>query len=100
MKRFLGEHWPPAEGAEGGDLKAQAVAFRRRAIEAGYVARSIPKRYGGSEQPADPRRGYARFLLSAAVAHPASPPQARAGPGSARFRCPVSRGSPILRKHP
>jgi alkylation response protein AidB-like acyl-CoA dehydrogenase len=54
VRTFLGANWPPEEGAAGGDLKAQATAFRRRAIEAGYLARSIPKRYGGSEQAADP----------------------------------------------
>jgi len=54
VKAFLAANWPPEEGAEGGDFAAQAVAFRRRAIAAGYLGRSIPKRYGGAEQSADP----------------------------------------------
>ncbi len=54
VKAFLAANWPPEEGAEGGDLAAQAVGFRRRAIGAGYLARSIPKRYGGAERAADP----------------------------------------------
>jgi len=28
--------------------------FRQRAVEAGFVHRAVPRRYGGSEQPADP----------------------------------------------
>lgn len=44
---FLAEHW------KGGDKQAEA-AFRTKAIEHGYLYRSIPRRYGGSEQPADP----------------------------------------------
>ena len=36
--------------------KAAAV-FRERAIERGYLYRSIPKQYGGSEQPPDVLKG-------------------------------------------
>jgi alkylation response protein AidB-like acyl-CoA dehydrogenase len=54
VRAFLAESWPPKDGSENGDLMAQAVAFRRRAIAAGYLARSIPKQYGGSEQAPDP----------------------------------------------
>ena len=31
----------------------QEQIFRKRGIEAGYVYRSVPKQYGGSEQPRD-----------------------------------------------
>jgi alkylation response protein AidB-like acyl-CoA dehydrogenase len=51
VRSFLEAHWPPK-----GDRGAQAQAFRRAAIERGYLARSIPRQYGGSEQPADPIR--------------------------------------------
>ena len=54
MRAFLAGTWPPKPGDHGGDARAQAIAFRRKAIEAGYLARNIPKAYGGSEQPADP----------------------------------------------
>jgi alkylation response protein AidB-like acyl-CoA dehydrogenase len=57
LKSFLAANWPPEKGADGGDLKAQAVAFRRRAIDAGFLGRSIPKSYGGSEKAADPLAG-------------------------------------------
>lgn len=48
---FLGGHWPPPRDA---DLKRAAADFREAAVGRGYLYRSIPKRYGGSEQPADP----------------------------------------------
>jgi len=57
VRAFLQSHWPPAEGSEGGDAQAQAIAFRREAVAAGYLARNIPKMYGGSEQGADPLAG-------------------------------------------
>jgi alkylation response protein AidB-like acyl-CoA dehydrogenase len=50
---FLAENWPPAGG---GESKAAAVAFRRLATEKGYLYRGFPRKYGGSEQPADPLR--------------------------------------------
>jgi alkylation response protein AidB-like acyl-CoA dehydrogenase len=50
---FVAGAWPPPAGA---DPKAAASAFRQAAIERGYLYRAIPKRYGGSEQPADPLR--------------------------------------------
>ena len=52
-RAFLEAGWP-LRGAEASLPAAdQVLAFRRRAIAAGYLARSIPKRYGGSEQSAD-----------------------------------------------
>ena len=53
VRRFLAEHWPP-EGTSGrfpsvGELRG----FRTAAIAAGYLARAIPRQYGGSEQDAD-----------------------------------------------
>ena len=54
---FLASHWPPS----GDDLELsrdeQKLRFRKRAIAAGYLARSIPIKYGGSEQPADVLKG-------------------------------------------
>jgi len=49
---FLAAHWPPGDA----DPKAAAAAFRRLATDAGYLYRSVPRAYGGSEQPADPLR--------------------------------------------
>jgi len=53
VQAFLKEHWP----LQGDDAKLapaeQAARFRERAIAHGYVARAIPKRYGGSEQGSD-----------------------------------------------
>jgi alkylation response protein AidB-like acyl-CoA dehydrogenase len=47
---FLAGNWPPPD-VEGRD--AQMTEFRKRATERGYLYRGIPRRYGGSEQPAD-----------------------------------------------
>jgi len=52
VRDFLAAHWPPPGGAP--PAQAEVLAFRRRAIAAGYLARGIPRRYGGSEQRPDP----------------------------------------------
>jgi alkylation response protein AidB-like acyl-CoA dehydrogenase len=53
VRAFLGEHWP-AKGKEASlSREEQVLRFRTRAIEAGYLARAIPRRYGGSEQSPD-----------------------------------------------
>jgi alkylation response protein AidB-like acyl-CoA dehydrogenase len=54
VRAFLAASWPPGGADASLPRREQVFAFRRRAIEAGYLARAIPKRYGGSEQPADP----------------------------------------------
>ncbi len=52
VQTFL-KGWP-LTGAEAKLPEAeQAAIFRRRGIEAGFVYRHVPKRYGGSEQPKD-----------------------------------------------
>ncbi len=50
---FLAAHWPPKGADAEGTAQDQAHRFRLKAIAEGYLARSIPRRYGGSEQPAD-----------------------------------------------
>jgi alkylation response protein AidB-like acyl-CoA dehydrogenase len=56
VRAFLEAHWP-LRGAEAElSLAEQAGLFRRRATGAGYLNRSIPRRYGGSEQPPDELR--------------------------------------------
>src|SRR5215467_11957299 len=47
VRGFLAEHWRPSGGS--GDV----AAFREDAVAAGYLYRSVPRRYGGSEQPSD-----------------------------------------------
>ncbi len=69
VRRFLEENWTDADrasapeadlqtvrGAMGGGVRtdARATEFRKKAIERGYMYRSIPRQYGGGEQPADP----------------------------------------------
>jgi len=52
IRGFLTEAWLPGE-MRGSELKEFIRSFRRSAIERGYLYRSVPKRYGGSEQPVD-----------------------------------------------
>jgi alkylation response protein AidB-like acyl-CoA dehydrogenase len=52
VRGFLKDAWQPGE-LRGGELKEFIRAFRRSAIDRGYLYRSVPKRYGGSEQPVD-----------------------------------------------
>ena len=53
VREFLATNWPPRDEGEQREPDLQARDFRKKAIAAGYLARSIPKRYGGSEQPPD-----------------------------------------------
>lgn len=55
LQEFLKENWPLPEDL--GDLEERKEEFRRRATAAGYMMRSIPKEYGGSEQPLDFLKG-------------------------------------------
>jgi len=52
VRAFLREGWQPGE-RRGVDLKDYIRDFRARAVDKGYLYRSVPKRYGGSEQPVD-----------------------------------------------
>ncbi len=56
VKAFLAASWPLQGEEAKQDLAGIARTFRRRATAAGYLARSIPKAYGGSEQASDPLR--------------------------------------------
>jgi alkylation response protein AidB-like acyl-CoA dehydrogenase len=47
VRAFLETHWPPPDGS------LDVATFRKAAVEAGYLYRTIPRRYGGSEQPSD-----------------------------------------------
>ncbi|MBA4340268.1 MAG: acyl-CoA dehydrogenase [Hyphomonas sp.] len=52
VRAFLKTAWTPKD-VDKAAMKAFVAAFRLKATEAGYLYRSIPKAYGGSEQPAD-----------------------------------------------
>ena len=49
---FLAKNWQPSHIGRS-DYDNYVRAFRSRAVDAGYLYRAIPKRYGGSEQPVD-----------------------------------------------
>lgn len=53
VRAFLSLHWPPAADLRGADLKQFISGFRALATAQGYLYRTVPKRYGGSEQPVD-----------------------------------------------
>jgi alkylation response protein AidB-like acyl-CoA dehydrogenase len=53
LREWLAANWPPT-GEEAELPRAEGAArFRDRATARGYLRRGIPRRYGGSEQPAD-----------------------------------------------
>lgn len=63
VRKFLEDNWTKATGGAAADEAivgsisrpdARTTAFRIKAIEAGYLYRNVPRRYGGSEQPFDP----------------------------------------------
>ena len=57
VRAFAAEHWHGAGDETGQELREKEVRFRKLAIERGYLARSVPREYGGSEQPDDLYRG-------------------------------------------
>ena len=57
VQAFLSANWPPSGDDAKGSREEQANRFREKATQAGYLNRSIPKRYGGSEQPVEPLKG-------------------------------------------
>ena len=52
VRQFLLENWHPGK-LRGAELKAAITKFRLEATDQGYLYRSIPRQYGGSEQPID-----------------------------------------------
>ena len=52
VRVFLADQWQPGERRKG-ELREFIREFRRRAVDAGFLYRSVPKRYGGGEQPVD-----------------------------------------------
>jgi alkylation response protein AidB-like acyl-CoA dehydrogenase len=56
VRAFLDAHWPPRGEASKQARKESAARFRELATERGYLRRSVPRRYAGSEQPPDPIR--------------------------------------------
>ena len=52
IRAFLAAEWKPGERRKD-ELREFMRQFRRKAVDAGYLYRSVPRRYGGSEQPVD-----------------------------------------------
>ncbi len=57
VKAFLADNWPPKEDEAKLEPVERLARFRKRAIAAGYLARGIPRKYGGSEQAPDVLKG-------------------------------------------
>jgi len=53
LRAFLEREWDPQKARDRQSGEAYVSEFRRKATEKGYLYRAVPKRYGGSEQPAD-----------------------------------------------
>ncbi len=53
VSAFLEANWPLGGDEAKLSFEEQAVIFRGRAIEAGFLYRNIPRKYGGSEQEPD-----------------------------------------------
>jgi alkylation response protein AidB-like acyl-CoA dehydrogenase len=74
VRSFLASNWPlQGQEAELG-MREQASLFRERAIAQGYLARGIPKQYGGSEQPPDVLRA---TIIGEAFARAKAPAEMR-----------------------
>jgi alkylation response protein AidB-like acyl-CoA dehydrogenase len=56
VRAFLAECWPARSAGAAYPSREREAAFRRDAVARGYVYRHVPRKYGGSEQPADPIR--------------------------------------------
>jgi alkylation response protein AidB-like acyl-CoA dehydrogenase len=65
VREFLARHWTASDRAAAGDEVLigsitkpgpRETEFRLAAIDAGYLYRSVPRAYGGAEQPFDPFR--------------------------------------------
>jgi len=53
VKAFLAENWSPQDKNAEASKSEQKREFCAKAIDAGYLLRSIPRKYGGSEQELD-----------------------------------------------
>ena len=53
VREFLAETWPLSGEEAKLERVQQSARFRKRAIARGYLARAVPRAYGGSEQPPD-----------------------------------------------
>ena len=53
VQAFLAQNWPPKGPDTELSREEQADRFRDKAVDAGYLARSVPRKYGGSAQPTD-----------------------------------------------
>jgi len=56
VRAFLEASWPPRGELARLPKQEAAARFRDLAAQHGYLRRSIPRKYGGSEQPPDPIR--------------------------------------------
>lgn len=53
VRAFLAEHWPPSGAPQHSGRGDYKRTFRKLAVERGYLYRSVPRAYGGSEQSPD-----------------------------------------------
>ena len=53
VQSFLAAKWPAKQAGEDDPGEERIQQFRTEAVAAGYLSRSIPRKYGGSEQELD-----------------------------------------------
>jgi alkylation response protein AidB-like acyl-CoA dehydrogenase len=74
VQAFLGDNWPLRGEEADLSFEEATLVFRARAIEAGYLYRNIPKKYGGSEQEPDVLKAQ---IIREEFAHAWAPQEAR-----------------------
>ena len=79
LRTFLAANWPLAGRERELPDAAKSRLFRERATAAGYYARAVPRRYGGSEQPQDV---FKAAIIAEEFARAGAPPEIR-GSGTA-----------------
>jgi alkylation response protein AidB-like acyl-CoA dehydrogenase len=74
LRDFLEANWPLRGDEAALPADQQQQLFRERATQAGYYLRGVPRRYGGSEQPADVLKG---SIIDEEVERAGAPPEIR-----------------------
>ena len=96
VRAFLEQSWPP-RGADAELPRGERERrFRLRAIDAGYMARSVPRRFGGSERPRDPLKA---TILDEEFARARAPGEVRGGGPSMLVPTLLEHGSEAQCEH-
>ena len=92
LRAFLKTHWPLSGAERALAPPAQARLFRQRATEAGYYARAVPRRYGGSEQAPDVLKA---AIIAEEVARAGAPAEVRGSGTAMLVPTLLEHGTPV-----